>query len=251
MRWGAVVAAGGEAEPSLAEAIGARAKALARFGDAASVELVLAAVRAAGIGPCATVGGPDVRSLVAHGEWIPEVEGGSAIDNVIAGAAALGEVEAVLLLPADAPALEAAALRAFMEFASRARGEVWYAAGLADASAFRARYPEIPASTIRLREGRFVSGALYAASPAGLLQGQELFRHARRNRRSQAAMVARFGLHNLALYGVGAMSLSRAERALARTLGGAAHIDPTADPATCLDFDDAAEYLALRRILAR
>ncbi|MBX7135326.1 MAG: NTP transferase domain-containing protein [Fimbriimonadaceae bacterium] len=249
MRWGVVVAAGGHADPDLAHAMGTTRKALARFGEVTSLELTLDAVRQTGFDACVTVSGLDVQHAVSHGEFLPE--GQSAIDNARLGLEALGsEVEAVLFIPADSPLLDAEMLTSFTgAVAKRASLERWYSTGLSPLEGFRASFPEAETQALKLREGKYLSGALYAASPAGLIHALDLLTAMRRNRKSQAAMAWKLGPVNLARYVLGRISLADAERIVGKALGGQAVIVPDAHPATCLDFDTVADFEAIQRIL--
>lgn len=249
MKWGVVVAAGGHADVDLAQAMGTTRKALARFGDATSLGLTLDAVRQAGFDACVTVSGLDVQHAVSHGEFLPE--GQSAIDNARLGLEALGgEVEAVLFIPADSPLLDAEMLVSFTgAVANRANHDRWYSTGLSPLEGFRASFPEAEAQALKLREGKYLSGALYATSPAGLVHALDLLTALRRNRKSQAAMAWKLGPLNLARYALGRISLSDAERIVGKALGGQAVIIPDTHPASCLDFDTVADFEVIQRML--
>lgn len=249
MRWGVVVAAGGTVDDELRAATGVERKALARFGDATSLGLTLKAIRETGIAHCVTVTGVDVRDEVVFGEFVPE--GTSAIDNARIGVEALGEsVDAVLFMPSDTPLLSPEMIAAFVEQVNgRAEGERWYAAGLALADQFRSQYPGLECTPVKLREGRFLSGALYASNPAGLRHALDLLSVMRRSRKSQIAMAWKLGPANLVRYATGRVTLSRAEDIVGRALGGQGILVPDCHPATCLDFDTATEYEHLVRLV--
>lgn len=242
-----IVLAGGEAPPALAAAIGHRRKAMARFGERTSLELTLDAVREADLGPCVVVTGHDVAPAVAHGTFV--AEGGSAVDNALLGADALPQAEALLYLPADSPRIVASMLVRFarsVEIKRRDDAHRWYAAGITREGAFVERYPGFPTKALRLREGPYLSGALYASNREGLRHGAELFRAARRDRRSQLALVSRIGAINLPRYLLRRISIREAEAIMGRALDGQAIIVPDVDPATCLDFDTPDEYAMIR-----
>lgn len=252
MRWGAVIAAGGQAKPELAREIGQNVKGLARFGDRTSLAYVLAAVAEAGLERVVTVGPESVRLDLAVGEW--RLEGDNAVDNVRLGLSALGHaVEAALLLPADAPLISAPMLQRFMQSVeSRASGaEPWCAAGICPAEEFASAFPGAPMRTIGLREGKFVSGALYAATPTAIHNALEILTHMRRARNRPFAMVRRLGLWNLLRYGMGRVGIADAERVVGAAFDSRAMIDPTAHPATCMDFDTVEEYRLLQRWFQR
>lgn len=245
MRWGAVVVAGGEATLELREATGARTKALAPLAGRPSLAWLLDAVRAAGLEGCVTVGGPDVEPVVNWGSFA--CEGASAVDNARIGALGLPAAEALLFLPADAPLIDGDMLLGFVSAVDGRVGsaERWYAAGLSSARAFRAEFPELPMRALRLREGRLVSGALFAASPAGLRHGLDVFDYMRHHRRRLWTMLRRVGPGSMLRYSLGLATLGHAEGAIGRLLEGRALLVPDCHPATCADFDDAAEYRVL------
>ena len=245
MRWGVVIVAGGFAPASLSAELGTERKALAQFGGKTSLEWTIDAVREAGIEDCVTVGGEDVRGHVRFGEW--QAERGSAVDNFSAGVEVLRtKPEALLPLPSDSPLLTAEMLRHFMaSVEQRAAEQRWYAAGLSSLRDFSTAYPGVAAKSTRTREGRFLTGALYALASSGLPPVLDLVHQIRHSRKSQFAVARRLGLANMLLMLSGRASLANGEQALARAFGGQIIIVPDCHPATCFDFDDPAEYRAL------
>lgn len=250
MRWGVVVAAGGEAPPPLQRAARVVTKGEALVGGRASLALVLEAVRAAEIGECVVVGSARLDPHMVYGKRIDEGE--SAVDNARRGVAALGSVEGVLFLPADAPLLTAEMLRAFVTAVERRQESAgWLAVGLSPAQAFAQSYPEVPFQAIRLREGRHLSGALYAASPEGLARAFHLLTQLRRRRKSQLAMLRKIGFGTMLTYFSGQMTFARAEQVLGRVFGAQAIAVPECHPATCLDFDTGDEWATIDAIATR
>jgi CTP:molybdopterin cytidylyltransferase MocA len=231
----------------MAAVLGTSRKALAMIGDQTSLGRTLHAVRAAGIENCITVSGMDAKDEVHHGDFLPE--GDSAVENARLGLEALGDrVDGVLFIPADTPLLGPEMLLEFAgQVADRANHGRWFAAGLTPVGTFREAYPEAEATPLKLRGGRFLSGALYATSPEGLQHALELISDMRRSRKSQLGMAWKLGPFNLARYLLGRVSLSDAERIMGRVLGGDAIIIPDCHPATCLDFDTAEDFRQVLR----
>jgi CTP:molybdopterin cytidylyltransferase MocA len=242
MNWGIVIAAGGSVEPDLGRAIGAPRKALARIGNKTSLAWTLEAVATADLGPCVTVTGPDVASEVLHGTFV--AEGESAIDNARIGLEALpSTLDAVLFIPADTPLMTGGMLRAFAEnVVQRAQADRWCAAGLTPAHRFREVYPEATFRALRLREGPQLSGALYAASPAGLRAALDLAGSIRRSRKNQLAMAWKLGPFAMLRYLSGRVSMPTAEAILGRLMESQAILVPDCHPATCLDFDTVEDW---------
>jgi molybdopterin-guanine dinucleotide biosynthesis protein A len=247
MKWGVVVAAGGHAKPELAREMGHGVKGLARFGDRTSLGHLLHAVARAGLAEVVTVGPETVRDEVCHGEWISE--GVNAIDNVRLGLLALpAEVDAALLLPADSPLITEEMLLPFIEFIEgHAPSSPWCGAGICPAREFERTFPGVPLRTIGLREGKFVSGGLFAARPDAIHNAITVLTHLRRSRNSQFAMVRRLGLWNLVRYVLGRVRIAEAEHIVGSAFSARALIHAAAHPATCMDFDTVEEYRWLQR----
>jgi hypothetical protein len=261
LTWGVVVAAGGLVPDPLAGALGTPRKALARFGDRTSLARTLDAVAEAGFERCAVVGGEDAAPEVHHGQLVPEA--GGAVANARVGVDALGDgIEGVLFLPADAPLMRGPMLRAFTCFvemrldglsAAGAPPEAgrWYAFGLCRLNDYVAAYPEVHKEAIHLRGGSMVSGALYAASPAGFRHAFDLIDVLQRSRKSQLRMAMRLGVGNMIRFFLRRLDLRDGERILGRAMQGSAFIAADCHPATCLDFDDVRDVEAIRKVLAR
>lgn len=249
-----VVAAGGLEPDPLASAMGTPRKALAPVAGRASLARVLDAVKEAGLEDCVTAAGPDTHPWIHWGAAAPE--GGTGVESVAHGVDALDPAcEAVLILPSDAPAMDGPMMRAFLDAVERRRNverdvQRWYAAGICTLAAFESAYPGYPVHPLRLREGRFLSGALFALSRAGFRHGVGVFDAMRQSRRSQLGMIRRLGPGPLVRYLAGRIALADAEAIIGRLLDGAVWVVPGMDPATCLDFDDADEYALIEPIVA-
>ncbi|MCH7904280.1 MAG: nucleotidyltransferase family protein [Armatimonadetes bacterium] len=249
MRWGVVVAAGGLVPDPLAGALGTPRKALAVIKGRTSLARTLDAIRDAGYDNCVTVSGEDVRDEVHFGKLV--TEGDSQIENVRIATEALGPADAVLFLPADAPLLTADSLTQFVAAVEGRRDEEqvrWFAAGLCEHKQFSAKYPGFPIHPIRLRDGAFVSGALYAASPAGFLHAVNEIDRFARSRKSQLAMLWKLGPWAVICYLMHRISIADAERRVGGLMGGQAMIITGCDPCMVADIDDVATYDEIRVI---
>ncbi len=249
MNWGVIVLAGGTETGALAKRIGTTRKAAAVFAGRTSLERTLDAVAEAGLGACITIAAPELEPLVHHGGWA--AEGAGAFENIEIGLNHL-TAEAILFLPSDSPLIEGPMLTQFIQSVeSRSVSGAWLAAGLTREHRFREVFPDMPVRSLRLRPHRMVSGALFAASPAGFSAAADLIRKARASRKSQLAMAFNLGFGNLLRYLTTGVSVFQAERIIGRLTGTTVCIDTEADPATCADFDDVAEYAAVLRALNR
>ncbi len=250
--WGAVIAAAGEADPSLAAACGAKYKSLAILGGKPAVSYVLDACRLADLDQIAVVGQPEV--IAALGELreneLTAQPGDSPFSSARNGLQQLHPALKVFFLPSDSPLISWFDLNTFQAKIDKRlwqnQSERWFAAGLSPKSEVQKHYPNAPYKYLRFFGERFASGALYAASRPAVEHAIEILERSIANRKSQLRLAWQFGLINLGLYLSGLMSLARAEKRAGRLLGGEAFIIPTCHPRTTLDFDDVADWQFLK-----
>lgn len=249
MTWGVVVIAGGlETEP-LATVIGTPRKALARFAGKSSLTRTLEAVKAAGFARCVTVSGEDVDAEVVFGALV--LETATQIGNVKAGVDALGEVDAVLILPADSPLITGAALKDFVDAVDARRpadSDRWYAVGVCTYERFQEVYPDIPAHPIHLREGRYLTGGLYACSPIGFWHAADLFEGVSHSRKNQILAAMRLGPLSVISFLLHRLRISDIEARMSRLLDGDAFVIRGCAPEAMADFDDVEEYEAVAAV---
>ncbi|MCH8273796.1 MAG: nucleotidyltransferase family protein [Armatimonadetes bacterium] len=242
-QWGAVILAGGREVGDLAAAMGTPLKALAQFAGRPSVSFVLEACRSAGVVRIAVAGDPDVhRALDLTGENEMEAEAGTTnLRTARNGVEALNRDGPLLILPCDSPLLTGEHLAHFIESVAKRLGpeppDKWFAVGLARREEVEREMPGAPNRIIRLQEGQFASGALYAASRAGFETAFVFLEGAGRDRKSQFRLLMRIGLWNALRYVAGRTSLQDAERAGRRILGGRTVVIPDCHPFTTMDFD--------------
>jgi GTP:adenosylcobinamide-phosphate guanylyltransferase len=247
VRWGVVVAAGGLVKDPLASAIGTPRKALAVVDGRPCLEWVLEAVREAGFADCVTVSGDDVEPHTVHGRLVMEKD--AQIENARIAVEALPEGDAVLFLPADSPFLTGPMLRSFAEAVESrvdAGQERWLAAGLTTLAEFQKLFPGIEPHPINLKDGEYLSGALYAASPAAFLHAISLLDAMSRSRKNQFAMLWKLGPWTIMRYLLHRVSLSDAEQRLGRLFEGQAIVVTGCDPLMAADIDDVAAYDEIR-----
>ncbi len=243
LRWGVVVAAGGLVADPLASAIGTPRKALAMVGGKSSLSRTLEAVKGAGFERCVTVSGEDVLSEAHYGEVC--LESDSQIENAEAGVQALGDVDAILFLPADTPFLKAEDLDHFVESVEdRWSGNVerWLAAGVCTAEEFGEAYPEFKSQPLKLRDGAYNSGALYACSPPAFHHARSLLEQFSESRKNQLQMLRRIGFMTIVMYFMHRISIKDAEERLSELFEGEAMVITGCHPRTIADIDHAEDF---------
>lgn len=252
LNWGVVVLAGGEETGELANLMGTPFKAMARVSGIPSVERVVARAVADGFQRGAVIG---CDLSAAHADpFLWGLDTGRAVGNAVLGVDLLqADCDAFLFLAADTPLIQTGELARFCSVVeSRASGnETWYAAGACTIESFKRAYPEVPAKGIKLKEGRFVTGTLFATNASGLAQAAALVDEFRTHRKSAIKMLLKVGIGPALKVIAGRADQAFAERAIAKLLGGTAILDLNADPSTCLDFDNPEEWRALLSVAAR
>ncbi|MGH7729487.1 MAG: NTP transferase domain-containing protein [Vulcanimicrobiaceae bacterium] len=234
-----VIPAGGRVAGSLAARIGSPFKALASIGGTTLVERAVGAARACGAGEVVVIGGREVRLRIAAqvGRVLDDEEDGA--EN-LRRALALGSQAALLVLASDLPYIDGAALAAFVASASVAQADL--AIPLAEAAAYRSRFPGAPPHATRLRDGAFANGsALYLArgvAPRVETLALDFFRA----RKSLVRMATLLGPRLLVRFVTRHLAVADIERRAARDYGIRARAIRGASPTLCFDVDGTADY---------
>ncbi|MDK3162149.1 NTP transferase domain-containing protein [Kamptonema cortianum] len=241
--WGVVIPAGGLVADPLATHIGTARKALASIQNRHIIEWTLDAVLTAGFQNISVISGEDVREVVGDEFWVQEFPG--QIDNAVAGVERLGEVERILFLPADTPFIHAEGLIHFVNSVESRCEDLtspWFAAGICPNETFRATFPDFPTPYLKLKDGDYVSGAYYAASKSGFLQGVEIFKQLSESRKSQFKMLLKLGVLPLIRYFLHLVTIQEAETRLGKVFGGQAIVISDCDPHAMADIDTVEDF---------
>jgi CTP:molybdopterin cytidylyltransferase MocA len=161
----AVVTAGGRIEGAFAELAGTHVKALAPVRGTTMLARMIDALRAAGIGEIAVVGGDEVRAACASqvDRFMDESPSGS--ENLLRALRAWPDTERLIYATSDLPYVTASAIRDFVDRV----GQGALAVSLAEFGAFTARFPNAPPVGIRLAGERVVNGGVFSI-PHGATQ---------------------------------------------------------------------------------
>lgn len=247
MKWGVVVLAGGLVKDPLASALGTPRKALATIQGRTCLTRTLDAVQKAGFLDCVTVSGEDVAPYVTCGTLIEEKN--TQTENARAGVEALPGVDAILFLPADSPFLQGSSLTAFAQEIERKVGDStspWMATGLVALDDFRKAFPRVATQPIVLKDGSYLSGALFAASPEAFFGALDLINEMSNSRANQAAMLWKLGPWTVVRYLMHQVSLSEAAQRLSRIFGADVLLATGCDPTTAADIDEVSDLDELR-----
>jgi GTP:adenosylcobinamide-phosphate guanylyltransferase len=234
----AVITAGGRVEPDFAKVIGTPVKALAPFAGSTFLERTVHALRSAGVGRIAVVGGSEVRSVCARiVDKVIEEDLSGAV-NLSRALHAWDGAEPLLYLTSDMPFISAAALRVFCE---RVPVQT-LALPLTEWRDFEDRFPHAPGFGITLAGERVVNGGAFvipAHSAARIENFAARFFEARKSvwrmaRLTGPALLLQFALRRL--------SIARLERHAQRLLGVPACALRGAPVELAYDVDALEEY---------
>lgn len=233
----AVITAGGLVDGPFAAAIGTATKALAPFEGGVLIDVVLAALREAGIGDVAVVAGEDVAAHLAGRtvRIVPAALDGATNVGLALGAWPDGDL---LYATSDLPFADGPALGAFVA-ASRAYD---LTLPLADGSAYEGAYPGAPPHVMTLAGTRFANGSVFFIAERARDAVRSAAARAFAARKSALALAALLGPTLLARYAVRRLRIADVERRVERVLGLRAHAVAGAAPGLCFDVDTLDDY---------
>ncbi|MGB8519441.1 MAG: NTP transferase domain-containing protein [Candidatus Tumulicola sp.] len=233
----AVVLAGGPADDVAALQPGAPNKAFVEIAGIALVGRVLAALRAsASIGRIVVVAPPSTRShpaLAAADDLRPD--GVRIGESLRSGLSDLPPDLAVLVVASDLPVLDAVSVDDFARGVRELDADVVY--GCVERRTHLARYPNVPHTWARLRDGTFCGGGLAAIKPRALPLLERFIERLGAARKHPLRLASLFGWNVLARYAAGTLSIAQAEGRASRILGAPvrALVSPFAQTAVNVD----------------
>lgn len=234
------MAAGGGADPHFPSF---PHKGLIEFGGKSSILRTVEACIEAGIGSITLATTNAVHNALSLPSQVKIAPAGETnIQTVRSGIAQTDGSNAILFLPVDTPLIAGVHLKQFISaVAERANGEVWFAAGLSPRKEVELFAPNAPYKFLRLKEGQFASGALFAASPKGFNAALDKIEAVASSRKRLLTALLKVGIGTLIKYKLGMLDLNTTEKTAQRFLKGVATIVPDCHPATTLDYDDATD----------
>ncbi len=244
----AVVLAGGPPDDVSALQEGAPNKAFVRVGGVALVERVLRALRGVtGITRLIVVAPPSMHADPALGLADERRADGVRIrESLRNGLANLPPSELVLIAASDLPVLTPDAAGDFIE---RARDcDIGY--GCVERRVHLAKYPQVPHTWARLRDGTYCGGGLFALRPRVLPALERFIEQLGAARKKPWRLASLFGAGVLAKYAVGRLSIADAERRARELLGAPAHavVSPYAE--TAVNVDRASDVALAEELIA-
>jgi GTP:adenosylcobinamide-phosphate guanylyltransferase len=246
----AVVLAGGPVDDVARCQPGAPNKAFVEIAGVTMVGRVLAALRASSsVGRVIVVAPPSVRDHrgVALADEL-RADGVRISESLRNGLAGLAPDRDVLVAASDLPVLTAASIDDFIERARSLDADVVY--GCVEKRVHQARFPSVPHTWARMREGTFCGGGLISMKPRALPSLERFIERLGAARKRPLRLASLFGWDVLARYAVGRLAIAQAETRATRILGAPVRALISPFPETGVNVDRVSD-IALAESLVR
>jgi GTP:adenosylcobinamide-phosphate guanylyltransferase len=215
----AVVLAGGPPDELVAHTPGAANKAFIDIAGTPLVTRTLAPLRAVAriarivvVAPVGALGSP---ALALADEVC--ADGPRIADSIRSGLHGLAPDEPVLLTTADLPVLSVAAIDEFLDLAESSGADIVYAC--VERRVHEARYPDVPHTWARLRDGTFCGGGCVLLRPRAFPALEGFLDRLGSARKNPLRLARIFGWDVMARYAVGRLGVVNLERRAAELLG--------------------------------
>jgi GTP:adenosylcobinamide-phosphate guanylyltransferase len=247
----AIVLAGGPGDALVAGREDAPNKAFLPIAGAPLVSYPLTALRATpSIGRIIVVAPRHAHAhpALADADSVRD-DGSSIVRSIASGLDGLDPDEPALLVTADLPVLDRAALDEFIDGLGRRDADLAYAC--VERRAHLARFPEIPHTWARLREGTYCGGGVTALRPRAFARLASFLDRLGRARKNPIALAAILGPKTLAAYAFGRLSIADAERRASDLLGAPCAAIVCSDPAIAVNVDRIGDVALAAALLRR
>jgi molybdopterin-guanine dinucleotide biosynthesis protein A len=232
-----IVLAGGPPDAVAALEPGAPNKAFVRIAGQTLVARTIAGLRAApSVGRIIVVapaGSHADPALAGSDEQRPD--GIKIRDSLRNGLADLPPDELVLVSASDMPILTGAVVEDFVGRARALDPDLGY--GCLEKQVHMARFPEVPHTWVRLRDGTYCGGGLIVIKPRALPALDRVIEQLGAARKNPLALASLFGWRVLAKFALGRLSIAAAEKRAGEILGAQARaiVSPYAETAVNVD----------------
>lgn len=174
--------------------------------------------------------------------------GAAIAQSLASGLAGLSPDELVLICTSDAPLLTPGALGRFIAAARAHDADLAYA--IVEQRVHLARYPDVPHTWARMREGIFCGGAVVALRPRLLPALEGALSRLAAARKSPRRLAGIFGWDMLLRFAFGRLSIEAAEQRGGELLGAPVTAIRSLDPEIAFNVDRKADLARAARYLA-
>jgi molybdopterin-guanine dinucleotide biosynthesis protein A len=249
-RFDAVVLAGGARDAVCAGTPGAPNKAFVPVAGVTLVARTLKALRATpAVRRIVAVAPPGASAATAlYGADEIRQAGDTMSASLRAGLAPFAPSDLVLVTASDLPILTRAALEEFLGLAERAQADVVYAC--VERRRHEARFPGVPHTWARLREGTFCGGGCVALRPRALDALDRFLGRLGAARKNPLRLASVFGYDVLWRYALRRLSIADAERRAGELLGVRVAAAVCSRPEIAINVDRASDLRLAERLIA-
>jgi molybdopterin-guanine dinucleotide biosynthesis protein A len=247
----AVVLAGGPLDDVAALEPGAPNKAFVDIGGRTLVGRVLAALRGTpAIGRIVVVAPPSERDrpdLSLADELRPD--GARISESLRNGLQGFPADAGVLIAASDLPVLTARAVDDFVTRLPALDADVVY--GCVERGAHLRRFPEVPHTWARMRDGTYCGGGVFALKPRALPLLERFIERLGAARKHPFKLASFFGWDMLARFAIGRLGIAQAEARATRILGAPVRALISPYPETAVNVDRPSDVELARRLVLR
>ncbi|MBV8066410.1 MAG: nucleotidyltransferase family protein [Candidatus Eremiobacteraeota bacterium] len=245
----AVVLAGGPLDDVARLQPGAPNKAFVEIGGVTLVGRVLAALRGAGSVRRLIVVTPPIarnhRDLALADELRPDGE--HITESLRNGLDGLDRSSDVLIVASDLPVLTAPAVDDFVRGVGALDADVVY--GCVERSVHLRRFPEVPHTWARMRDGTFCGGGLGSIRPRALPMLERFIERLGAARKHPLRLASLFGWDMLVRFALGRLTIAAAEARAARLLGARVRAFASVFPETAVNVDRPSDVPLARKLV--
>jgi molybdopterin-guanine dinucleotide biosynthesis protein A len=247
----AIVLAGGPLDDIARLQPGAPNKAFVRIAGVTLVGRVLHALRGspqiefvAVVAPPSVANHPD---LATADELRPD--GVRITESLHSGLAGFAPDETVLVVASDMPVLTPEATDDFVERARALDADVTY--GCVEKNAHLRRFPEIPHTWARMREGTYCGGGIVAIKPRALAPLERFIEQLGAARKHPFRLASLFGWDMLARFALGRLTIAAAEARASKILGAPVRALVSPYPETAVNVDRVSDVARAEALVDR
>jgi GTP:adenosylcobinamide-phosphate guanylyltransferase len=249
LRMDAVVLAGGPLDDVARLQAGAPNKAFVEIAGTTLVGRVLSALHgASGIGRLIVVAPPSMNGHpdVARADEL-RPDGVAISESLRNGLAGLDGERDVLIVASDLPVLTTAAVEDFVHGVQVLAADVVY--GCVERSVHLRRFPDVPHTWARMREGTFCGGGIAAMKPRALPLLERFIERLGAARKHPFKLASFFGWDMLARFALGRLTIPTAEARAARILGAPVRAFVSQYAETAVNVDRLSDVALARRLV--
>ncbi|MBV8281260.1 MAG: nucleotidyltransferase family protein [Candidatus Eremiobacteraeota bacterium] len=247
----AVVLAGGPLDAVARLQPGAPNKAFVEIGGVTLVGRVLKALRAAeGVTRLIVVTPPGAsghHDLTLADELRPDGE--HITESLRNGLAGLDDSADVLIVASDLPVLTSVAVDDFVRGVGDLDADVVY--GCVEKSVHMGRFPDVPHTWARMRDGTFCGGGLGSVKPRVLPRLERFIERLGAARKHPFRLASLFGWDMLARFALGRLTIAAAEARAAQLLGASVKAFASAFPETAVNVDRLSDVALARGLVEK